>query len=121
MFVPLAPLMVLETSRSERVASMCNILCRLKLCENTPTLSRYAGWNAYNYNQGNSAAYSYSGSGSTSAPSPGASTYAQYSEHQSSSQYPYAPSGTAAVSEYYSQYGYEAPQPAGAYADPTGK
>jgi hypothetical protein len=85
--------------------------------------SRYAHWNAYTYNQqANPAAYSYSGSGSTGVSSPGTSSFSQYPDHQSNSQYPYASSNTAAsANDYYSHYGYNAPQPTGVYSDPNGK
>jgi squid-like protein len=77
----------------------------------------YAAWNAYPYNQQvNSTAYSYGGSGATGAPNPGTSSYSQYSQHQPNSQYSYGPSSTGNANEYYSQYGYSAPQvPSAAY------
>jgi len=87
------------------------------------TADGYAHWNAYTYNQqANPAAYPYSGSGSTSAPSPSASSYSQYPDYQSNSQYSYAPSNpaTASANDYYSHYGYGAQQPAGVYGgDPN--
>jgi hypothetical protein len=85
-------------------------------------ISSYAAWNAYPYNQQvNSTAYSYGGSGATGAPNPGTSSYSQYSQHQPNSQYSYGPSSTGNANEYYSQYGYSAPQvPSGVYADPNG-
>lgn len=85
-----------------------------------PAADPYANWSAYSYNQqANPASYPYGGSGSTGAPSPAASSYSQYPEHHSSSQYPYAQSN--AGNDYYSQYGYGGQQPAGVYGDPSGK
>lgn len=84
--------------------------------------SSYAHWNAYTYNQqANPAAYAYSSSGSTSAPSPGTSSYSQYSDHPSSSQYSYAPSNAVNANDYYSHYGQNAQQPSSVYGDPNGK
>jgi hypothetical protein len=83
---------------------------------------RYAHWNAYTYNQqANPAAYSYGGSGSTGAPSPGTSSYSQYPDQQTNSQYSYAPSNPASANDYYSHYGYSAPQTAAVYGEPNGK
>jgi hypothetical protein len=65
--------------------------------------------------------YPYGSSGSTGAPSPGASSYSQYTDHLSNSQYPYASSNPASTNDYYSHYGYSAPQPAAVYSDPNGK
>ncbi|CAF1150533.1 unnamed protein product [Adineta steineri] len=83
----------------------------------------YAHWNAYTYNQqanpAAAAAYPYGSSGSTGAPSPGISSYSQYAEHQSNSQYSYAPSNAVNANDYYSQYAYGAPQPAGVSGDPN--
>ncbi|CAF0792903.1 unnamed protein product [Rotaria sp. Silwood1] len=85
-----------------------------------PTPDAYTHWNAYTYNQqANPATYPYGSSGSTGAPSPGPSSYSQYSDHQSSSQYQYAPSNTVSANDYYSHYGYGAAQPTGVYADPN--
>ncbi len=83
---------------------------------------RYAHWNAYTYNQqANPAAYPYGGTSSTSAPSSGTSSYSPYAENQSNSQYSYAPSNTVNANDYYSQYGYTAPQPAAVYGEANGK
>ncbi len=83
---------------------------------------RYAHWNAYTYNQqANPAAYPYGGTSSTSAPSSGTSSYSPYPENQSNSQYSYAPSSTVNPNDYYSQYGYSAPQPAAVYGEANGK
>ncbi|CAF1391602.1 unnamed protein product [Rotaria magnacalcarata] len=85
------------------------------------TQDAYTHWNAYTYNQqANPATYPYGSSGSTGAPSPGPSSYSQYPEHQSNSQYQYTSSTTAVnPSDYYSQYGYGAPQTTGVYAEPN--
>jgi RNA recognition motif-containing protein len=77
---------------------------------------RYAHWNAYTYNQqANPATYPYGSSSSTSAPS---STYSQYSDHKSNSQYSY-PSNLASTNDYYSRYGYDAAQSSNVYGDPN--
>jgi hypothetical protein len=92
------------------------------LYKNYIFFSRYAHWNAYTYNQqANPAAYPYGSSNSTTAPSPGTSSYSQYPDHQSNSQYSYAPSSTVNANDYYSHYGYGTPQPSGVYADPNSK
>ncbi|CAF2357083.1 unnamed protein product [Rotaria sp. Silwood2] len=84
------------------------------------TPEAYTHWNAYTYNQqANPTAYPYGSSGSTGAPSPGPSSYSQYPEHQSNSQYSYTPSNTVSANDYYTHYGYSAPQPTGVYADPN--
>jgi len=82
------------------------------------TADPYAAWNSYPYNQqGNPSAYSYGGSDPTIIPNSASSSYPQYSQHQSNSQYPYAPSNP---NEYYSHYGYGAPHTtSNAYADPN--
>jgi len=82
------------------------------------TADAYAAWNSYPYNQqGNPAAYSYGGSEPAIIPNSASSSYPQYSQHQSNSQYSYAPSN---ASEYYSHYGYAAPhQTSNVYADPN--
>ncbi len=83
---------------------------------------RYAHWNTYAYNQQvNPTAYSSGSSGSMGAPSSGTSSYSQYPEQASNSRYPYAPSNQTNVNDYYSQYGYGAPQQAGVYSEPNGK
>lgn len=81
---------------------------------------RYNQWNAYSYNQQtNPTGYPHGSSSSAGAPSPGTS-YSQYSDHQSSSQYSYPSSNPTHANDYYPQYGYSAPQTAGTYAEPTG-
>jgi len=82
------------------------------------TADPYAAWNSYQYNQqGNAAAYSYGGSDQAVIPNQASSSYPQYSQHQSNSQYSYAPSN---ANEYYSHYGYGAPhQTSNVYADPN--
>ncbi|CAF1675513.1 unnamed protein product [Adineta ricciae] len=81
----------------------------------------YAGWNNYSYNQqGNHAAYQYGGSEASGASNSGSSSYQQYSQHQTNSQYSYGPSSGINANEYYSHYGYGAPHPSSnVYADPT--
>lgn len=82
------------------------------------TADAYGHWNAYAYNQqGNPMVYSYGNSGSTGISSPGPSSYAQYPDHHSNSQYPYVPSNTANPNDYYSHYGYGIPQSSGVYGD----
>jgi hypothetical protein len=82
-------------------------------------LSSYAAWSGYPYNQqGNPGAYSYGGSDSAVIPNAASSSYPQYSQHQSNSQYSY---GASNANEYYSHYGYGAPHPTSSvYADPNG-
>lgn len=81
---------------------------------------RYGGWSGYSYNQqGNPTGYSYGGSDPNMGPN--SSSYQQYSQHQSNSQYSYGPSNTVNPNEYYSHYGYGAPHAASnVYADPNG-
>jgi RNA recognition motif-containing protein len=78
----------------------------------------YAAWSGYPYNQqGNPGAYSYGGSDSAVIPNAASSSYPQYSQHQSNSQYSY---GASNANEYYSHYGYGAPHPTSSvYADPN--
>ena len=88
-------------------------------------ISSYGAWNAYPYNQqGSHTGYSYGGSGATGAPNPSTSSYSQYPQQQTNSQYPYGSINTVNANEYYSHYGYGAQQqqqqPTGVYADPNG-
>lgn len=84
------------------------------------TADPYGHWNGYSYNhQGNPTAYQYPGSDPNAVQNPASSTaYTQYSQHQSNSAYPYGPSNP---NEYYSHYGYGAPQhgTSNVYADPN--
>jgi hypothetical protein len=83
-------------------------------------LFSYAAWNSYPYNQqGNPTVYSYGASDPTIIPNSASSSYPQYSQHQSNSQYSYGPSNP---NEYYSHYGYGAPHAttSNVYADPNG-
>jgi hypothetical protein len=84
--------------------------------------SSYAAWNGYQYNQqANPAAHSYGSSDPTIIPNSATSSYPQYSQHQSNSQYSYGASNTINPNEYYSHYGYGAHHPTGnVYADPNG-
>ena len=65
--------------------------------------------------------YPYGSSSSTGGSSPGPSTYSQYPDHQSNSQYPYGPSSTVNPNDYYSHYSFGAPQPTSIYGDLNGK
>ena len=92
------------------------------LCRFFFRLISYGHWNGYSYNhQGNPTAYQYPGSDPNAVQNPASSTaYTQYSQHQSNSAYPYGPSNP---NEYYSHYGYGAPQhgTSNVYADPNGE
>ncbi|UJR26290.1 hypothetical protein I4U23_007628 [Adineta vaga] len=82
-----------------------------------PANDAYTHWNAYTYNQqANPATYPY---GNSNASTSGTSSYSEYPEHQSNSQYSYTPSNTVNANDYYSQYGYSAPPAGNVYADPN--
>jgi hypothetical protein len=121
-FAPLPPEIVFAPPE-EKIWIEHSSLCVDKLTVNVFNFS-YAAWSGYPYNQqGNpTAAYSYSGSDPTSASNSGTSSYPQYSQHQSNSQYSYGASNAVNANEYYSHYGYSAPQPtSNVYAaDPNG-
>jgi len=81
----------------------------------------YAAWSGYAYNQqGNPTGYSYGGSDPTNVSNSATSSYQQYSQHHSNSQYSYGPPNGVSANEYYSHYGYGAGHPtSNVYADPN--